>query len=550
MKSTVPRTTAGRSAGRAAAERRSVETRFPEDAKRGLRAAATVGALASLAAESPRLEASGRLRGQVEASPRLAAAACSVEPVQCYRLLRGGKATGKGEFLPQRGEEREAFRLRMATEMAAMRETMARQERLPEERRDPSDLFAHPALKPNSHITEADFPPTRAHEDVERGSIGPVKRGDWERRLGKFVRRKAKEARALDQWNTTYKRPFPNADRQDSAGRPIEGTTARSQGLVHLIDYNFARPSKVEVSGSPDWLDDTKNPDLARTLRQADQAMLSKGQLVGHGRMTEKQFAELVDGGFLEEVRQEGRDSQGRNLGFSKPPGEPDRPWQELERRRKVAEQLRLSFDQSKKRFAGAIPAVDKKNSGALIKKWQTEGEGKGPFEAMEKAQRELAEMEAIVAPYRRYVLSRDESKKGRLPNLAKAGGMPIKPQKEILGAQRNLEAIVSGAPSNPTNTVSLDRQAPSRNLRMWQPTGDRTSPAKGKGVRKWQEQEVESGRLAPTLSADLRGVPGISSLKMWGVLDDTSQNRIPSKSQDKSQLAGERKKLKFSTVF
>jgi len=282
----------------------------------------------------------------------------------------------------------------------------------------------------------------------------------------------------------------------------------RNQGLVHLLDYAFARPSKLAVSPETDVKSqcgiNEMQYHMLSLLDEPSAAPVAREVLTSPARaykLTEPQLEKLVTKGYFEafetpefklaKQRAETLDAELKQLLLLKR--------QEILSRHVTGKAIGTELDLYKS------TDITYKDKDALC--------SAAVLELKQKTS---------------YVLARDISKRGRLQRIAESGGVDIARGKEIeTGTKVVTDLIVSTAATNVTSS------APTRALTMWMPTGAQTAS----GRTKWHEVVVPASGLKTTSSGEFKA-RGLT-VKVWGVLDN-----VP------ADLNAHAKQLGISTVM
>ncbi|WP_224365544.1 hypothetical protein [Hyalangium versicolor] len=284
--------------------------------------------------------------------------------------------------------------------------------------------------------------------------------------------RKTQEQAALNQWNT------------NAAGR--------NQGVVHLIDYAYARPTKF----------DTTPPNVKLTPQQ--QQALKQGDKLGWNEAQWKQnlgetnFNSLKSKGYFSEFA--GGDNK-------VPVGANPQRWQQLTtNHQQLSSQIstgEAALKTQRQAYTQQLTAqgVPKKEMGAKIKEWEAQNPQKQQLDAL-KAQR--TGIESDMNAQRRYTLASDTSKQGRLEQIEKANGLPpgsLRNGNEIVGGTNAVQQHLQNNAPFPANALS-----PNKPLEMYvkQPDG------------KWSLQQVQPQDLATTYSGKQEA--GGLSIAQWGL--------------------------------
>jgi hypothetical protein len=259
----------------------------------------------------------------------------------------------------------------------------------------------------------------------------------------------------------------------------------RNQGVVHLLDYGYARPSNLSLGNKKDVMKQNGlSGEQYDALSKADHE--GRGSFTHHGltdpnkdyKLTNDQVKGLVKNKYLEPVETpERKNAQ----------GEVQKAQEELEGliKQKTAELKNAGV--KGKEFGNQLNEFKKTDPSYLAK---------------DKQLNDAKSKEDAVTHYR---TTSDESKRGRLERIANAGG------KDSLERGKEIEDgthIVSGL-MNQENLKNAQKKDPPASLQGWQRTGE----------GKWKEQEIPQSELKHTVSADFEG-NGLA-VKTWGTLDD-----------------------------
>ncbi|WP_224243487.1 hypothetical protein [Hyalangium gracile] len=290
--------------------------------------------------------------------------------------------------------------------------------------------------------------------------------------LNSHFDRKAQEQAALNQWNT------------NGAGR--------NQGLVHLIDYSYARPTKLDAT--PPNLNLT--PEQKQTLQKGDKAGWNEADW--RKNLGNENFDQLKSKGYFSEFT--GGDNK-------MPVGAKPQQWQQLTtHHQQLTSQIstaETALKSQRQAYTQQLVAqgVPRKELGPMIKQWEAQNPQKQQLDTL-KTQR--TGLESQMDAQRRYTLATDTSKQGRLEQIEQAGG--LRP-----GSLRNGNEIVGG-----TNAVQ-------QHLRTHQPfpssAVDPTRPLEMYVKQQngsWALQKFEPHELAATHSG--KQTAGGLSIVQWGL--------------------------------
>ncbi|MEO6910494.1 MAG: hypothetical protein ABI158_06185 [Edaphobacter sp.] len=325
---------------------------------------------------------------------------------------------------------------------------------------------------------------------IDRKAVGTFLKGHLEQRV--------KDLAALSKWNI-------NAE-------------GRNQGLVHLLDYAYARPSSLSVTPEATVKSQTKLNDsqyrMLSGLNDPTKAGISHEILTTEKReykFTEQQLVLLVSKGYLEVIETPAM---------------------------RAAKNEVAKLDSELKQLATA-------KQGQLVSSGVT-GKAIGvqlaAYKSTDAIYRlkvgQLTAAESKANALTTYMTKSDMSKRGRLGLIATAGGLgSIERGKEIEKGTEIITRLMTG--SAPTQTSIT---YPTRNMILWQPTGGLSknpypNAKAGPGTKAWHEVDTPPSGLKSTASGEFKG-SGLT-VKVWGVLDDPSVN-----------LATHAKNLGISTVM
>lgn len=339
-------------------------------------------------------------------------------------------------------------------------------------------------------------------------------KGDQGEVMEAFIQKKALEQQALQHWNDNRK-PHPEREKlneravlddeeHESAPHLANAETARNQGLVHLIDYTVARPSR-----GLEGLRIGKKEVTAKqkeSLQKTDKSPATFEDL--KTTFSKEEFDALVKAGVL--VAQV--DEAGRPVGMSE---EEQEEWDENLL-------LAATAEESLEKYTKLVGRKKGGKLQALKQKKETPNMDTVLSEAKSEALAELGLKESDITQFEKtvndfsdlqgasisYTLGREESKAGRMKT------MRIDQGDEILeGTQRILDAI-EDTKSHAPDTSSTHQVTSG---------GGKKFPGKVKDKDgHWVDGEVEA---QDTISGDYRTPEG--TIKTWGIGDTPEDERI-----------------------
>ena len=288
----------------------------------------------------------------------------------------------------------------------------------------------------------------------------------------------------------------------------------RNQGLVHLIDYAYARPSSLSVTPEANVKSQAKLSDMQyhmlSTLDDPSRAGVSHEILTSPTRgykFSEEQIKLLVAKGYLEVIETPA-----------------------LKAAKDDVVRLEREIEQLATAKRGTI--ITSGVTGRAI------SEQLAIYKAGLPEVLQLAVAKTKANSLTTYMTKSDVSKRGRLGLIATAGGLgSIARGKEI---EKGTE-IVTGLMTSSAPT-QISSAAPTRNMTLWQQTGGLSKnpypqATPGLGRQAWHEVDTPPLGLKSTASGEFKG-SGLT-VKVWGVLEDPSV-----------ALAGHAKNLGISTVM
>lgn len=287
--------------------------------------------------------------------------------------------------------------------------------------------------------------------------------------LSQHIGQKAQEQKILDQWNS-------NAQ-------------GRNQGLVHLVDYSYARPPKINTTPPKQGL----TPEQMNILKQGDKNGWNEQQW--KAKLGDKTFNDLNKQGYFSNFA-------GAN---GVPVGANAQKWQQLTGQHQALSgqlgQAQAQLTAERKAYTAQLKqeGVTGKEMGARLKQWEATNPTKQQADSLKS---QLDGVQGQMDAQRRYTLASDVSKQGRLAQIEQSAGLPLGSLKgnEIIGGTNAVQNHLSGHPLNP-NAIS-----PNKPLDMYvkQPNGN------------WSLQTVQPQDLAQTYSGK-QTVDGLTVAK-WGL--------------------------------
>lgn len=286
-----------------------------------------------------------------------------------------------------------------------------------------------------------------------------------EQLLELLLKKRLQEHEALDAWNV-------NAE-------------GRNQGLVHLVDYAYARPMAS--------LDGMEESDR-KLLQGTDELPLSGSALVERLSGKEKQFETLKSKGTIVPYL----DGKGRPLGLN------DEERARLELLHELTESLRPMIQEREEKL---------QETGQALRLARGRGE---PTEDLQQRifeiQKELKPLKLRLKAFEdhkdgivHWRIGRDESKGGRMKALGIARG------DEILEGTRRARALLEA----PDRDVPISVHSPTREMEMWKRVEQKDE--NGEPCVTWERRTLPPKELSDTVTAQVEG-DGME-LRLWGVL-------------------------------
>ncbi|MFY0567716.1 hypothetical protein ACN28E_28345 [Archangium lansingense] len=331
-----------------------------------------------------------------------------------------------------------------------------------------------PTPSPKAASPKTTPPSTRSSAPSTPGKLTEAQKQPLEAHIGK----KKEEQKILgDKWNTNGQ--------------------GRNQGLVHLLDYAYARPNKIDTTPPSTKLTDAEKSKLAQGDKAGWDGARWKEEL------GEKRFTELNDKGYFRKFQTE----EGKHFG---PNGAKlnDLSAQHQGAKQKLDDtNKKLSEERNQLKSKLEAENVPKKDIGNQMKEFNKTN---ATAKEAEKQKKVYQDLEKELANGRRYVLESDTSKKGRLGQIENSAQLPPGSLKgnEIKGGTEAVEKVMAEAKQN-GNGPKLSENKPTKDMTSY----DKIGPGQ------WKEQTTKVEDLKPTHSSDQTA--GGLNVKKWGVTEN-----------------------------